>query len=31
MHRRPSLFKACVFVLAASSAVMGMAQAADSK
>ena len=31
MHRRPSLFKACVFVLAASSAVMGMAQAADGK
>src|SRR5690348_11560963 len=31
MHRRPSLFKACVLVLAASSAVMGMAQAADSK
>ncbi|MGZ7458694.1 transporter substrate-binding domain-containing protein [Pseudomonas sp. Ma2-10] len=31
MHRRPSLFKACVFVLAASAAAMGVAQAADSK
>ncbi|MFD2884094.1 transporter substrate-binding domain-containing protein [Pseudomonas lini] len=32
MHRRPSLFKACVFFLfAASAAVMGVAQAADSK
>lgn len=31
MHRRPSLFKACVFILAASAAVMGVAQAADSK
>ncbi|MHC8372310.1 transporter substrate-binding domain-containing protein [Pseudomonas sp. MDT1-85] len=31
MHRRPSLFKACVFVLAAWAAVMGVAQAADSK
>lgn len=31
MHRRPSLFKACVFVLTASSSVMGLAQAADSK
>jgi polar amino acid transport system substrate-binding protein len=31
MHRRPSLLKACVFVLAASAAAMGMAQAADSK
>jgi len=31
MHRRPSLFKACVFLLAASAAAMGVAQAADSK
>ncbi|MCW8274936.1 transporter substrate-binding domain-containing protein [Pseudomonas sp. PCH199] len=31
MHRRPSLFKACFFLFAASAAVMGMAQAADSK
>ena len=31
MHRRPSFFKACVFVLAASAAAMGVAQAADSK
>ena len=31
MHRRPFLFKACVFVFAASAAVMGVAQAADSK
>ena len=31
MHRRPSLFKACVFLFAASAAVMGAAQAADSK
>ncbi|WP_447792135.1 transporter substrate-binding domain-containing protein [Pseudomonas farris] len=31
MHRRPSLFKACVFLFAASAAVMGLAQAADSK
>ncbi|SDO86594.1 amino acid ABC transporter substrate-binding protein, PAAT family [Pseudomonas arsenicoxydans] len=31
MHRRLSLLKACVFVLAASAAAMGMAQAADSK
>ncbi|MCE6976877.1 transporter substrate-binding domain-containing protein [Pseudomonas frederiksbergensis] len=31
MHRRPSLFKACVFLFAASAAVMGVAQAADSK
>jgi polar amino acid transport system substrate-binding protein len=31
MHRRPSLFKACVFVFSASAAVMGVAQAADSK
>ncbi|MGF6487968.1 transporter substrate-binding domain-containing protein [Pseudomonas frederiksbergensis] len=31
MHRRPSLFKACVFVLAASAAAMGVTQAADSK
>lgn len=31
MHRRPSLFKACIFVLAASSSAMGLAQAADGK
>ncbi|WP_223545068.1 transporter substrate-binding domain-containing protein [Pseudomonas sp. A-B-19] len=31
MHRRPSLFTACVFLLAASAAAMGVAQAADSK
>ena len=31
MHRRPSLFKACVFLCAASAAAMGVAQAADSK
>lgn len=31
MHHRPSLFKACVFVLAAASSVTGLAQAADSK
>ncbi|KPU60644.1 bacterial extracellular solute-binding s, 3 family protein [Pseudomonas fluorescens] len=31
MHRRPSLFKACVFLFAASAAAMGAAQAADSK
>ncbi|MBV7494999.1 transporter substrate-binding domain-containing protein [Pseudomonas sp. NPDC086112] len=31
MHRRPSLFKACVFLFAASAVVMGVAQAADSK
>ncbi|RON24462.1 ABC transporter substrate-binding protein [Pseudomonas brassicacearum] len=31
MHRRPSLLKACVFVLAATAAAMGVAQAADSK
>ncbi|UVM52765.1 MULTISPECIES: transporter substrate-binding domain-containing protein [unclassified Pseudomonas] len=31
MHRRPSLFKACVFFLAASAAAVGVAQAADSK
>ncbi|EJM03118.1 periplasmic component of amino acid ABC-type transporter/signal transduction system [Pseudomonas sp. GM102] len=31
MHRRPSLFKACVFLFAASAAVVGVAQAADSK
>ncbi|NUU35089.1 transporter substrate-binding domain-containing protein [Pseudomonas sp. C2B4] len=29
--RRPSLFKACVFLFAASAAAMGVAQAADSK
>ncbi|MCP2021077.1 transporter substrate-binding domain-containing protein [Pseudomonas laurylsulfatiphila] len=31
MHRRPSLFKACVFLFAVSAAAMGVAQAADSK
>jgi polar amino acid transport system substrate-binding protein len=31
MHRRPSLFKACVLFLAASAAVVGGAQAADGK
>jgi len=31
MHRRPSLFKACVFVFAASAAAVGVTQAADSK
>ncbi|WP_223463292.1 MULTISPECIES: transporter substrate-binding domain-containing protein [unclassified Pseudomonas] len=31
MHRRPSLFTACVFLFAASAAAMGVAQAADSK
>lgn len=31
MHRRPSLFKACVFLFAASAAAVGVAQAADSK
>ncbi|WP_212627407.1 transporter substrate-binding domain-containing protein [Pseudomonas sp. PP3] len=31
MHRRPSLFKACVFLFAASAAAMGAAQAADGK
>ncbi|MDB5997248.1 MAG: fliY 3 [Pseudomonas sp.] len=31
MHRRPSLFKVCVFLFAASAAAMGVAQAADSK
>ncbi|CAH0224575.1 transporter substrate-binding domain-containing protein [Pseudomonas mediterranea] len=31
MHRRPSLFKACVFLFAATTAAMGVAQAADSK
>ncbi|MCP1418785.1 polar amino acid transport system substrate-binding protein [Pseudomonas laurylsulfativorans] len=31
MHRRPSLFKTCVFLFAASAAAMGVAQAADSK
>ncbi|KAB0488582.1 amino acid ABC transporter substrate-binding protein, PAAT family [Pseudomonas reinekei] len=31
MHRRPSFFKACVFLFAASAAAMGVAQAADSK
>ncbi|MVW85369.1 transporter substrate-binding domain-containing protein [Pseudomonas sp. PB101] len=31
MHRRPSLFKACVVLFAASAAAMGVAQAADSK
>ncbi|MET0846360.1 MAG: transporter substrate-binding domain-containing protein [Pseudomonas sp.] len=31
MHRRPTLFKACIFLVAASAAAMGVAQAADSK
>lgn len=31
MHRRPSLFKTCVLLFAASAAAMGVAQAADSK
>ncbi|MDI1331346.1 transporter substrate-binding domain-containing protein [Pseudomonas sp.] len=31
MQRRPSLFKACIFLVAASAAAMGVAQAADSK
>ncbi|MNZ46992.1 Major cell-binding factor precursor [Pseudomonas sp. ACN8] len=31
MHRRPTLFKTCVFLFAASAAAMGVAQAADSK
>ena len=31
MQRRPSLFKACVFLFAATTAAMGVAQAADSK
>ncbi|SEE67881.1 transporter substrate-binding domain-containing protein [Pseudomonas migulae] len=31
MHRRPSLFKACVSLFAASAAAVGVAQAADSK
>lgn len=31
MHRRPSLFKACVFLFAASAAAMGVAHAADNK
>ncbi|TWC18508.1 MULTISPECIES: transporter substrate-binding domain-containing protein [unclassified Pseudomonas] len=31
MHRRPSLFKACVFLFAATTAAVGVAQAADSK
>lgn len=31
MHHRPSLFKACVFLFAATTAAMGVAQAADSK
>ncbi|MHC8343935.1 transporter substrate-binding domain-containing protein [Pseudomonas sp. RT6P73] len=31
MHRRPSLFKACVLFVAASAAAMGVAQAADGK
>ncbi|MDD2102137.1 MULTISPECIES: transporter substrate-binding domain-containing protein [Pseudomonas] len=31
MHRRPSLFKACVLLFAASAAVVGVAQAADGK
>ncbi|MHA6789604.1 transporter substrate-binding domain-containing protein [Pseudomonas bijieensis] len=31
MQRRPSLFKACVFLFAATTAAVGVAQAADSK
>ncbi|AWY39475.1 ABC transporter substrate-binding protein [Pseudomonas putida] len=31
MHHRPSLFKACVLLIAASAAAVGVAQAADSK
>lgn len=31
MHRRPSLFKACVFLFAAMASAVGVAQAADSK
>ncbi|UVL85991.1 transporter substrate-binding domain-containing protein [Pseudomonas sp. B21-028] len=31
MYRRPSLFKACVLLFAATTAAMGVAQAADSK
>ena len=31
MHRRPSLFKACVFLFVASAAAVGVAQAADGK
>ncbi|SDR81870.1 transporter substrate-binding domain-containing protein [Pseudomonas prosekii] len=31
MHRRPSLFKACVFLFVATAAAVGVAQAADSK
>ncbi|WP_433770792.1 transporter substrate-binding domain-containing protein [Pseudomonas putida] len=31
MHHRPSLFKACVLLFAASAAAVGVAQAADSK
>ena len=31
MHRRPSLFKACVLLFAASAAAVGVAQAADGK
>jgi polar amino acid transport system substrate-binding protein len=31
MHRRPSLFKACIFLVAASAAAMGVAQAAEGK
>ncbi|MBC3949865.1 transporter substrate-binding domain-containing protein [Pseudomonas folii] len=31
MHRRPSLFKACVFLCAASATAVGVAQGADSK
>ncbi|SCZ31357.1 MULTISPECIES: transporter substrate-binding domain-containing protein [unclassified Pseudomonas] len=31
MQRRPSLFKACVFLFAATTAALGVAQAADSK
>ncbi|MBF4557572.1 transporter substrate-binding domain-containing protein [Pseudomonas sp. p50] len=31
MHRRPSLFKTCVFLFVASAAAVGVAQAADGK
>ena len=31
MHHRPSVFKACVFLFAASASLAGVVQAADSK
>ena len=31
MHHRPSVFKACVFLFAASASLAGIVQAADSK